>query len=117
MGLGMSDGGHRTHGYYTATKKMAATSIYFETLAYSVNPVTQLIDYDNLRSLARIYKPQLILCGACAYTRDWDYEILRDICDEAGAWLLADIAHAGGLIIAGEMLSPFEHCDVVTTTT
>jgi len=113
----MSDGGHRTHGYYTATKKMSATSIYFQTLPYSLDPSTQVIDYSNLRSLARIYKPRIVLCGACAYTRDWDYKNLKETCDEIGAWLVADIAHTSGLILAGENASPFEHCDVVTTST
>lgn len=117
LSLAMSDGGHRTHGYQTTTKKMSATSIYFQTLSYFLDPSTQLIDYSNLRSLARTHQPQLIICGACNYTRDYDWKQLREICDEIGAWLVGDIAHTCGLVIAGELTSPFDHCDVVTTTT
>lgn len=116
MGLGMADGGHRTHGYETETKKLSATSMYFETLPYALDPSTQTIDYENLRSLARVFKPRMILCGACSYTRDWDYKVLREIADEANAWLVADVAHTGGLIIAGQAISPFGECDVVTGT-
>ncbi|RPD56913.1 glycine hydroxymethyltransferase [Lentinus tigrinus ALCF2SS1-7] len=117
MGLGLPDGGHLTHGYYTAKKKMTASSIYFQSLPYGLDPETQLIDYKNLKSLAKIYKPRLIICGASAYPRDWDYKSLRETADEHGAFLMADIAHTSGLVAAGELADPFQYCDVVTTTT
>ena len=96
---------------------MTASSIYFQSLPYGLDPETQLIDYKNLKSLAKIYKPRLIICGASAYPRDWDYKTLRAIADEHGAYLMADIAHISGLVAAGEQSNPFEYCDVVTTTT
>ncbi|OSX63526.1 hypothetical protein POSPLADRAFT_1039574 [Postia placenta MAD-698-R-SB12] len=117
MGLGLPDGGHLTHGYYTAKKKMTASSIYFQSLPYGLDAATQLIDYKNLASQAKIFKPQLLICGASAYPRDWDYAALRAIADEHGAFLMADIAHTSGLVAAGELADPFEYCDVVTTTT
>ncbi|EAU83923.1 glycine hydroxymethyltransferase [Coprinopsis cinerea okayama7 len=117
MGLGLPDGGHLTHGYYTAKKKMTASSIYFQSLPYGIIPESGLIDYDKLEAQAKIYKPRLIICGASAYPRDWDYARLRQIADKEGAWLMADIAHTSGLIAAQELNSPFDYCDVVTTTT
>ncbi|KAI0777376.1 serine hydroxymethyltransferase-domain-containing protein [Trametes elegans] len=117
MGLGLPDGGHLTHGYYTAKKKMTASSIYFQSLPYSLDPETQLIDYKGVAKLAKIYKPRLLICGASAYPRDWDYKALREIADEHGAYLMADIAHTSGLVAAGELADPFQYCDVVTTTT
>ncbi|PCH44840.1 glycine hydroxymethyltransferase [Wolfiporia cocos MD-104 SS10] len=117
MGLGLPDGGHLTHGYYTAKKKMTASSIYFQSLPYGLDPATQLIDYVALKSQAKLFKPQLLICGASAYPRDWDYAALRAIADEHGAFLMADIAHTSGLVAAGELADPFAYCDVVTTTT
>lgn len=117
MGLGLPDGGHLTHGYYTAKKKMTASSIYFQSLPYGLDSSTQLIDYTGLAVQARIFKPRLVICGASAYPRDWDYAALRAVADEHGAFLMADIAHTSGLVAAGEVADPFEFCDVVTTTT
>jgi glycine hydroxymethyltransferase len=117
MGLGLPDGGHLTHGYYTAKKKMTASSIYFQSLPYSIDPTTHLIDYKALSAQAKIFKPRLIICGASAYPRDWDYAELRKTADEHGAFLMADIAHTAGLIAGQALASPFEYCDVVTTTT
>ncbi|EMD34755.1 hypothetical protein CERSUDRAFT_97337 [Gelatoporia subvermispora B] len=117
MGLGLPDGGHLTHGYYTAKKKMTASSIYFQSLPYALDPSTHLIDYEGLKKQARIFKPRLIICGASAYPRDWDYTTLRAVADEHDAFLMADIAHTSGLVAAGELADPFEYCDVVTTTT
>ncbi|KAK7036559.1 glycine hydroxymethyltransferase shm1 [Paramarasmius palmivorus] len=117
MGLGLPDGGHLTHGYYTAKKKMTASSIYFQSFPYAINPETHLIDYPALASQAKIFKPRLIICGASAYPRDWDYAKLREIADKEGAWLMCDMAHTSGLIAAQELKSPFDYCDVVTTTT
>ncbi|KAL6301425.1 glycine hydroxymethyltransferase [Sparassis latifolia] len=117
MGLGLPDGGHLTHGYFTAKKKMTASSIYFESRPYGLDHSTQLINYTGLAEEARGYKPQLVICGASAYPRDWDYKALRAIADEHGAYLMADIAHTSGLVAAGELADPFQYCDVVTTTT
>ena len=117
MGLGLPDGGHLTHGYYTAKKKITASAIYFQSLPYSVVPETQLIDYEGINKTAKIFKPRLIICGASAYPRDWDYKSLRATADEQQAWLMCDIAHTAGIIAGGELASPFEYCHVVTTTT
>ncbi|TFK49379.1 glycine hydroxymethyltransferase [Heliocybe sulcata] len=117
MGLGLPDGGHLTHGYYTAKKKITASSIYFQSFPYSLDPSTQLIDYGALAKQAKVFKPRLVICGASAYPRDWDYAALRKVCDEHGAFLMADIAHTSGLVAAQELDNPFEYCDVVTTTT
>ncbi len=96
---------------------MTASSIYFQSLPYALDPATQLIDYEGLAKQARIFKPRLIICGASAYPRDWDYATLRKIADEHGAYLLSDIAHISGLVAGGQQANPFEYCDVVTTTT
>lgn len=117
MGLGLPDGGHLTHGYYTAKKKITASSIYFQSFPYRVDPSTGIIDYPQLETNANLYKPRLLVCGGSAYPRDWDYGRLRKIADAQGAYLLSDMAHISGLVAAGEQSSPFEFCDVVTTTT
>ncbi|KAH9958038.1 glycine hydroxymethyltransferase [Russula dissimulans] len=117
MALGLPDGGHLTHGYYTAKKKMTASSIYFQSLPYGLDPATQLVDYNALASQARIFKPRLIICGASAYPRDWDYDALRKIANEHGGYLMADISDTSGLVAAQELADPFKFCDVVTTTT
>lgn len=117
MGLGLPDGGHLTHGYYTAKKKMTSSSIYFQSLPYQVVRETGLIDYDGLATNANLFKPRMIVCGASAYPRDWEYSKLREIADKQGAYLLSDMAHISGLVAAKVQNSPFEYCDVVTTTT
>lgn len=123
MGLDLPSGGHLTHGFYTYSKKegtrkaVSATSVYFESLPYRVHPETGYVDYDQLAHYAGLFKPAMIIAGGSAYPRDWDYAKFREIADANGALLMMDMAHISGLVATGEQKSPFEFCDVVTTTT
>ncbi|KAK7195000.1 serine hydroxymethyltransferase (SHMT-L) [Novymonas esmeraldas] len=116
MGLDLPAGGHLTHGFYTATKRISSSSLFFESLPYSLTP-EGLVDYDQLAYLASVYKPRLIIAGGSAYPRDWDYKRYRAICDSIGAYLMVDMSHFSGLVAAEEHNNPFEYADVVTSTT
>ncbi|KAF9171802.1 Serine hydroxymethyltransferase, cytosolic [Mortierella sp. AD010] len=117
MGLDLPSGGHLTHGYQTAKKKISATSIYFQSMPYQVDSTTGLIDLDRLEENAKLFRPRVLICGASAYPREWDYARFRKIADQHGAYLMCDMAHISGLIAGQEAESPFKYCDVVTTTT
>jgi len=117
MGLDLPDGGHLTHGFFTEKKKVSATSIFFESMPYKVNPSTGLIDYDTLAQNALLFRPKIIVAGISCYSRNLDYARFRQIADSCGALLMADMAHISGLVAAGVVPSPFEHCDIVTSTT
>lgn len=117
MGLDLPDGGHLTHGFMTATKKVSATSMFFESMPYKSDPETGLIDYDELQRNARLFKPKLIIAGISCYPRFLDYKRFRDICDTNGAYLMADMAHISGLVAGRVCPSPFDYADIVTSTT
>jgi glycine hydroxymethyltransferase len=112
LGLDLSMGGHLTHG-----SLVNFSGKYFKPFFYGVKKETGLIDYEMLEEKARTEKPQLIICGASAYSRDIDYARIRKVADEVGAFVLCDMAHPAGLIAKGLLSSPFEHCHFVTSTT
>lgn len=116
MGLDLSSGGHLTHGFQTAKRRVSATSVYFESMSYKVGADGR-IDYDEMERLALAFRPKLLIVGASAYNRDFDYARFRSVADKVGAYLMGDIAHIAGFVAAGLMKSPFDWCDVVTTTT
>ncbi|KAG1675894.1 hypothetical protein FOA52_001551 [Chlamydomonas sp. UWO 241] len=117
MGLDLPHGGHLSHGFQTDTKKISATSIFYETMPYRLDEATGLIDYDALDRSASLFRPKVLVAGASAYTRHYDYPRMRAIADKCGAYLLADMAHISGLVAADVVPGPFEVADVVTTTT
>ena len=112
LGLDLSMGGHLTHG-----SPVNFSGKLYQPLFYGVYKETGLVNYEQLEEIARKEKPQLIICGASAYSRDWDYARIRKVADEVGAFVMADIAHPAGLIAKGLLTSPFEHCHFVTSTT
>ena len=116
MGLDLPSGGHLTHGFMTAKRRVSATSVYYESIPYQVGP-DGLIDYDAMERLAILVKPKLIICGYSAYPRDLDYARFRAVADKVGAYLMCDMAHFNGFVAAGLLADPFQYADVVTTTT
>ncbi|MEP6627400.1 MAG: serine hydroxymethyltransferase [Ginsengibacter sp.] len=112
LGLDLSMGGHLTHG-----SPVNFSGKLYEAHFYGVKKETGLIDYEMLEQKARDLKPKMIICGASAYSRDWDYERIRKVADEIGAFVFCDMAHPAGLIAKGLLNSPFEHCHFVTSTT
>ena len=112
LGLDLSHGGHLTHGSF-----VNYSGILYRPVAYKLREEDGRIDYDMMESLAKKEKPKMIVAGASAYSRDWDYERIRAIADEVGAILMADVAHPAGLIVTKLLNNPFPHCHIVTTTT
>ncbi len=112
LGLDLSMGGHLTHG-----SPVNFSGKLYQPFFYTVNKETGLVDYEQLEEIARKEKPKMIICGASAYSRDWDYARIRKVADEVGAFVFADIAHPAGLIAKGLLSSPFDHCHFVTSTT
>jgi len=112
LGLELSHGGHLTHG-----SPVNSSGIIYNPVAYMVKRDTGTIDYNQMEKIAMQQKPKLIIAGASAYSRDWDYKRMREIADQIGAILMADIAHPAGLIAKGLLNDPLIHCHVVTTTT
>ncbi|XP_076944330.1 serine hydroxymethyltransferase 3, chloroplastic-like isoform X2 [Bidens hawaiensis] len=117
MGLDLPHGGHLSHGFMTPKRRVSGTSIYFESMPYRLDESTGLVDYDMLEKTATLFRPKLIIAGASAYPRDFDYPRMRKIADAVGAFLMMDMAHISGLVAASVVGNPFEYCDIVTTTT
>lgn len=112
LGLDLSMGGHLTHG-----SPVNFSGKLYNAVHYGVTKEEGRVDYDHLEKQAIEHKPKMIICGASAYSRDWDYARIRAVADKIGALVLADIAHPAGLIAKGHLSSPFDHCHFVTTTT
>lgn len=112
LGFDLSHGGHLTHG-----SPVNFSGKTYQTSFYGVSKETGLVDYDQMEKVAIEEKPQMIICGASAYSRDWDYERIRSIADKVGALVLADISHPAGLIATGLLTDPLQHCHIVTSTT
>jgi glycine hydroxymethyltransferase len=112
LGFNLAHGGHLTHG-----SPVNISGKYFQPFFYGVEQETGLIDWDKVEETALRERPKMMICGASAYSRDWDYARLRAIADQIGAILLADISHPSGLIAKGLLNDPFDHCHIVTTTT
>jgi glycine hydroxymethyltransferase len=112
MGFDLSHGGHLTHG-----SPVNFSGKTYKTCFYGVSQETGLIDYEAMKEVARTEKPNLIICGASAYSRDIDYKVFREVADEIGAILMADISHPAGLIAKGLLNDPLPYCHIVTSTT
>ena len=112
LGFDLSHGGHLTHG-----SSVNFSGIFYNTSFYGVEKDTGLLNYDKIADIAKKEKPNMIIAGASAYSRDMDFKKFREIADSVGAFLLADISHPSGLIAKGVLNDPLPHCHVVTTTT
>ncbi|AEA44411.1 serine hydroxymethyltransferase [Fluviicola taffensis] len=112
LGFDLSHGGHLTHG-----SSVNFSGKLYDPHFYGVSQETGQVDYDMMEEVAKREKPKMIICGASAYSRDWDYARIRKIADEVGALILADISHPAGLIAAGLLNDPLDYCHIVTTTT
>ena len=112
LGFDLSHGGHLTHG-----SPVNFSGKLYNPFFYGVSKETGLVDYDAMEETAKRERPKLIICGASAYSRDWDYARIRKVADEIGALVLADISHPAGLIAAGLLNDPLEHCHIITSTT
>ena len=112
MGMSLAHGGHLTHG-----SPVNISGMYYNFVPYELNPVTEMIDYDELEKLAKANNPKLIVAGASAYPRSIDFKRIAEISHEVGAYFMVDMAHIAGLVAAGEHLSPMPYADIVTTTT
>ncbi len=112
LGFDLSHGGHLTHG-----SPVNFSGKLYEPHFYGVNKETGFVDYDMLEEVALRERPKMIVCGASAYSRDWDYARIRQVADKIGALILADISHPAGLIAAGLLNDPLDHCHIITTTT
>jgi glycine hydroxymethyltransferase len=112
LGLDLSHGGHLSHG-----SPVNSSGLLYEPIAYTVKEDTGLVDYEQMEALAREHKPKLIIGGASAYSREWDYARMRRLADEIGAIFMVDMAHPAGLIAAGLLENPVKHAHIVTSTT
>ena len=112
MGLDLAHGGHLTHGSH-----VNFSGKLYNSVSYQVNKETGRVDFDSVRSIAKEFKPKLIICGGSAYPRHIEFQQFREIADEVGSFLMADIAHPSGLVASGLHPSPMSYCDVITTTT
>src|SRR5574344_80429 len=112
MGLDLSHGGHLSHG-----SPVNASDILYHPVAYHVSKETGMVDYDEMEKIALECKPKLIVAGASAYSRDWDYARMREIADQVGAILMADVSHPAGLIARGLLNDPLDYCHIITATT
>lgn len=112
LGMNLNNGGHLTHG-----SPVNISGSYYNVVPYNLNPETEMIDYDEVRALAKEHKPKMIIAGASAYPREIRFDIFADIAKEVGAYLFVDMAHIAGLVAAGQHMSPVPYADVVTTTT
>lgn len=112
LGFDLSHGGHLSHG-----SPVNFSGKVYKPFFYGVNKETETVDYDQLEEVALRENPKLIICGASAYSRDWDYARIRKVADKIGALVLADISHPAGLIAAGLLNDPLDHCHIITTTT
>ncbi len=112
LGLSLPHGGHLTHG-----SPVNFSGKFYQAIGYELNKETRLLDYNMIEDLAKKEKPKVIIAGASAYSREWDYKTLRQIADSIGAFLMCDMAHPAGLIAKGLLNNPLPYCDVVTSTT